>query len=461
MKTRQHKNQVWLVSSVAAIGGFLFGFDTGVISGTQLYFTEYFQLSSAEQGWAVSSALYGALLGAAISGLSCRIYGRKKTLLVAAVLFLLSAIGSGWADSLSILVLYRALGGLGVGLASMAAPMYIAEISPAQQRGKMVSLYQLAIVIGFFVVFVVTYVLGDSSENQNIESYRISRAWRLMFWSEIIPAALFLVLLIKVPFSPRFLVYRNRETAALEVLEKLMPSDQAKQELMAIRETKVTKVASQSEVLRNKKWRWILILGILLSILQQASGINAILYYGAEIFSEALNYGSGDALKQQLWIGGTNLIFTIVALIYVDRWGRRPLLIYGSLGMIISLLALGGLIYFQQFGWAALAAILIYCGSFSLSLGPVVWVLLSELFPSQVRSTALAIAVAFQWLFNAIIAGIFPIVNKSMLNVNLFHGALPYFGFAIITIFGLIFIYRFVPETKNKRLEELESFWNK
>ncbi|MGS2722380.1 sugar porter family MFS transporter [Porticoccus sp. GXU_MW_L64] len=462
-----NKKSVYLIASVAALGGLLFGYDTGVIAGTQLYFSKYFGLSAAEQGWAVSSALYGCLVGSMAGGFLTRKYSRKYTMIFAAVLFVISAWGSGVAGSLTELVIYRIVGGLGVGMASLAAPMYIAEISPSAQRGKMVSLYQLAVVVGFFVVFVATYVIGggdtgglSAAQLDALHDHNLQRGWRVMFWSELVPACAFLLLLFWVPHSPRWLVSVGRNSEAKRVLQRITPSaEEADNEYADIQQSfdGGAKKAALSAILKGSGF--VLLLGILLSVFQQITGINAILYYGAEIFSNALGYGPEDALKQQLWLGTVNLVFTFVAIYTVDRWGRKPLFISGSIGMCIGLLTLGWTIYTQTMGVLSLVAILVFIGSFAMSMGPVVWVMLSEIFPNRLRSFAMSVAVAAQWLFNAIVANSFPVINGSALNQQQFNGALPYFLFAFFCILAIVFVWRKVPETKGKSLEEMESLW--
>jgi len=455
------------IASIAAIGGFLFGFDTGVIGGTQLFFTEYLGLSPAEQGWAVGSALYGCFLGALVAGYLCNSISRKYTLMLAAVLFSISAWGSGVADSLSILVLFRIIGGLGIGFASMAAPMYIAEVAPAQHRGRMVSLYQLAIVVGFFTVFLATYYIGggdssalNSEQSEALYQFNLERGWRIMFWSELPIAILFFCMLFLVPHSPRWLALKGRQQEAAVVLARFLPSSHAAEsEYKAI-----VKSLEQSQVTSLKGLVlggliFATLIGIMLSIFQQASGINAILYYGAEIFSNALGYGPQDALKQQLWLGGVNLIFTFVAIFTVDKWGRKPLYLCGTAGMILSLSILGYTIQAQVLGVTSLIAILMFVASFALSMGPIVWVVLSEMFPNNARSLCMSIAVGAQWLFNGVVASLFPVVNRGELNQNEFNGALPYYIFACFCVLAFVFVWRFMPETKGKSLEEIELMW--
>jgi SP family xylose:H+ symportor-like MFS transporter len=457
------------IAMVAAIGGFLFGFDTGVIGGAQLYFTEHFELTPAQQGWAVGSALYGCLIGALVAGYLTSAISRKYTLVLSAVLFFISAWGSGVASTLSELVIYRIIGGIGIGFASMAAPIYIAEISPAEQRGKMVSLYQLSILLGFFIVFLATYYIGGGNAvNSSVEQLaaahqdNLDRGWRIMFWSELIPSGVFLLLLLFVPHSPRWLVMKGRDKQAGDVLAKLyVDKAQADAQLAEIKASINEKPPISNTKAIAGGLVFAVLVGVMLSVFQQITGINAILYYGAEIFSNALGYGPQDALKQQLWLGAVNLIFTFVAIFTIDRWGRRPLYLIGTSGMFLGLFSLGLSIYTQQLGILSLISILVFIGSFAMSMGPVVWVVLSEIFPNRVRSFAMAIAVGAQWLFNGIVATSFPIINRSELNEQQFNGALPYFIFAFFCVIAFVFVSRFMPETKGKTLEEIELLWER
>jgi SP family xylose:H+ symportor-like MFS transporter len=471
----QQKFTIFRITIVAALGGLLFGYDTGVIAGSQLYFTEYFKFTPGEQGWAVSSALYGCLVGALAGGYLTKAISRKYTLILAAILFTISAWGSGIADSLSELVIYRIIGGLGVGMASLAAPMYIAEISPPKIRGRMVSYYQLAVVIGFFAVFLATYYIGGGDTHgmsagmiEKINEHNVNQGWRIMFWSELLPAIAFLLLLFTVPHSPRWLMIKNRTEDAKAVLEKITATKQeSSTELSEIEKSLSNKSSLKLMELTSTKLMelfakglgFVIFLGVMLSIFQQITGINAILYYGAEIFSNALGYGPEDALKQQLWLGAVNLIFTFIAIYTVDSLGRKPLFIAGTIGMFLGLSILGLTIYTQQIGIISLLAILLFIGSFAMSMGPVVWVMLSEMFPNSVRSVAMSIAVGAQWLFNAIVANSFPLVNESSLNQNGFNGALPYFIFAFFCLIAMAFVWKMVPETKGKSLEEMEKLW--
>lgn len=449
-----------LITSITALGGLLFGYDTGVINGAQFFLTKYFELDAGLQGWVVGSALLGCLVGAIISGsLSIKI-GRKNSLIISAILFSISALGSGLPsflpESVSLLVVFRIIGGLGIGMASMNAPMYIAEIAPAEKRGKLVTFYQLAIVVGFFVVFLVTYFIGNRlTEVQNLEF-----GWRQMFWSELIPSCLFLGALFFVPKSPRWLSLKGRDEEALAILIKIHGEKEALKESLEIKKslnktTKGTKINYFSKGILT-----IIIIGSTFSILQQFTGINAVLYYGADIFEKALGFGKEDVLKQQVLLAFINLIFTFVAMATVDKFGRKPLVYIGSTGMLIGFLLLGITIQQQTIGFLSLLGVLIFIASFALSMGPVVWVVLSEMFPNKMRSVAMSVAVAVQWAGNYLVSQSFPMVTASEVNNNNFwNGSLPYFIFSGFIILIIVFTYKFIPETKGKSLEEIEAIW--
>ena len=454
------KTFLLLITAVSALGGLLFGYDTGVINGAQFYLSKYFELNDALKGWVVGSALLGCFIGAIIAGpLSIKI-GRKYSLIISAVLFTLSAWGSGlpsiFPETVSVLVFFRIIGGLGIGIASMNAPMYIAEIAPSAIRGKMVTYYQLAIVIGFFVVFLATYFIGNNlSEAENIQF-----GWRRMFWSELIPSCLFLLLLFFVPKSPRWLALKGNNEEALIVLTKIHGQEQASKEILEIQDSFKTsndgsKVNYFSQIILG-----IILIGTTLSILQQFTGINAVLYYGADIFEKALGFGKEDILLQQILLAFVNLVFTFVAMFTVDKFGRKPLIYIGSLGMIVGFLLLGISLQQQSVGFISLLGVLIFIGSFALSMGPVVWVLLSEMFPNKIRSVAMSIAVAAQWAANYVVSQSFPIVMGSDVNNSTtWNGSLPYFIFIVFIGLIVVVTYKYVPETKGKSLEELENIW--
>ena len=455
-------NKIYLlgITAITALGGLLFGYDTGVINGAQFYLSKHFQLTDLMKGWVVASALIGCLTGALVAGPMSQRFGRKNSLIISALLFTLSAYGSGLPEwmpqSVSWLVVFRIIGGLGIGIASMNAPMYIAEIAPPKKRGYLVTYYQLAIVVGFFVVFLATYFIG----NNNTEIQNIEDGWRQMFWSELIPSSLFLLLLFLVPKSPRWLVIRGRVEEAKSILENILSSNEADTELINIQGS--LKSDNQDEKVNyfSKAILTIIVIGAVLSALQQFTGINAVLYYGADIFESALGYGKEDVLKQQVLLAFVNLIFTFIAMFTVDKFGRKPLIYAGSLGMIIGFSMLAFTLMQQNLGMVSLVGVLMFVGSFALSMGPVVWVVLSEMFPNRIRSLAMSVAVAVQWGANYVVSQLFPVVTGSDLNNNEFwNGSLPYFIFIIFILFIMFFTYRFIPETKGKSLEELEEIW--
>ncbi|WP_178983367.1 sugar porter family MFS transporter [Winogradskyella helgolandensis] len=449
-----------LIAAVSALGGLLFGYDTGVINGAQFYLTEYFDLSDALKGWVVGSALLGCFVGAIVAGpLSIKI-GRKWSLIISAIFFTVSAYGSGlpelFPQTVSMLVVFRIIGGLGIGVASMNAPMYIAEIAPSNIRGRMVTYYQLAIVIGFFVVFLATYFIGnDLSIEENIEF-----GWRRMFWSELIPSLLFLILLFIVPKSPRWLALKGNDADALTVLQKINGDEAAEKEMLNIKESLNETNDGVKVSYFSKAILAIIAIGTVLSVLQQFTGINAVLYYGADIFEKALGFGKEDVLAQQILLAFVNLVFTFVAMFTVDKFGRKPLLYIGSVGMIIGFLLLGVTLQQDSVGVLSLIGVLIFIASFALSMGPVVWVLLSEMFPNKIRSVAMSVAVAAQWAANYVVSQSFPIVMGSETNNSApWNGSLPYYIFIAFILIIVYITYKFIPETKGKTLEEIEGFW--
>ncbi|MUU79378.1 sugar porter family MFS transporter [Winogradskyella endarachnes] len=451
-----------LIAAVSALGGLLFGYDTGVINGAQFYLSKYFELDAATKGWVVGSALLGCFIGAIVAGpLSIKI-GRKWSLIISAILFSLSAWGSGLPtmlpETVSMLVVFRIIGGLGIGIASMNAPMYIAEIAPSNIRGRMVTYYQLAIVVGFFVVFLATYYIG----NGLTEAENIAFGWKQMFWSELIPSGLFLILMFFIPKSPRWLALKNKETQALEVLNKIHNNEEALLEIDEIK-TSLKDENTKRKVNINYFSKAILVIitiGTLLSVLQQFTGINAVLYYGADIFEKALGFGKDDVLKQQILLAFVNLVFTFIAMYTVDKFGRKPLLYIGSVGMILGFLLLAVSLQLQAVGIVSLIGVLVFIASFALSMGPVVWVLLSEMFPNTIRSVAMSVAVAAQWAANYVVSQSFPVIMESETNNSeMWSGSLPYYIFIAFILVIVFVTYKFIPETKGKSLEEIESFW--
>ncbi len=451
-----------LIAAVSALGGLLFGYDTGVINGAQFFLSKYFELDPATKGWVVGSALLGCFIGAIVAGPISIKVGRKWSLILSAILFSVSAWGSGLPEVLpetvTVLVMFRIIGGLGIGIASMNAPMYIAEIAPSNVRGKMVTYYQLAIVIGFFVVFLSTYFIG----NGLTEAENIAFGWKHMFWSELIPSFLFLFLMFFIPKSPRWLALKGEDEKALRILNKIHGQEEA---LIEIREIKQSIKVEDTKVKVNyfsKAILVIIVIGTVLSMLQQFTGINAVLYYGADIFEKALGYGKEDVLKQQILLAFVNLIFTFIAMYTVDKLGRKPLLYIGSVGMIVGFLLLSLSLQFEVVGVISLIGVLVFIGSFALSMGPVVWVLLSEMFPNKIRSVAMSVAVAAQWAANFLVSQSFPVVMESEVNNReIWSGSLPYYIFIAFILIIVFVTYKFIPETKGKSLEEIEDFWER
>ncbi len=457
-----NKGFLILVAAVSSLGGLLFGYDTGVINGSQYYLSQYFQLDAAAKGFVVGSALLGCFVGALVSGYMSKAIGRKASLIISAVLFTISAWGSGLPDflpeSVSLLIVFRVIGGLGIGIASMNAPMYIAEIAPKDKRGNMVTFYQLAIVVGFFVVFLATYFIGQGGD----ESYNIQRGWRLMFWSELVPCTLFLALLFIIPRSPRWLVMKEKDEEAMSVLNKIHGAELASQEFEEIR----TSIHSEKNAQKVNLWAKgilpIIVIGTILSVLQQFTGINAVLYYGADIFEKALGFGKEDILAQQILLAAVNLVFTFIAMGTVDKLGRKPLIYIGCIGMALGFSLMTVTLMTQSVGVISLIGVLIFIGSFAMSMGPVVWVLLSEMFPNKIRSAAMSVAVAAQWVANYFVSQSFPMIAESEVNQGDFwHGALPYAIFIFFILLILIFTKMYIPETKGQSLEDLEKIWDK
>ena len=434
---------------VATLGGLLFGYDTGVISGTVGSLDSFFVIpkglsetaASAFKGFLVSSALIGCIIGGIFGGLISKKLGRKNGLILAAILFS------------TIFIVYRILGGIGVGLASMLSPLYIAEIAPANSRGKLVSFNQLAIVGGFMVVYFVNYFI---SKGGGSDAWLHEIGWRWMFASEIIPAGLFLGLLFFVPDTPRSLVLRNKSEEALSVLTRVNGEGKGKVILEEIKDSMNVKTSGS---LLSFGWL-VIVIGILLSIFQQFVGINVVLYYAPEIF-KTIASGTDSALLMTIIVGIVNFLFTIIAIKTVDSYGRKPLMIIGALGMAIAMLSLGFVFFSGATGYLALFCMMLYVASFAMSWGPVTWVLLSEIFPNKIRGRALAIAVAAQWVSNYLVSLTFPMMNDNSYLTAQFNHGFAYWVYGVMSILAMLFIIKFIPETKGKTLEEMENLWKK
>jgi len=444
---------VMLVCMVAALGGLLFGYDTGVINGAIGPLKAHFSLDANWAGWATGCALVGCAIGAAIAGVLSDWLGRKKVLILSAILFFVSAVGTALPKNITTFIIFRIIGGLGVGAASMSSPMYIAEISPARIRGRMVSVNQFAIVSGFLVVYFVNYFIalqGDQMWNQE-------SGWRWMFGSEALPALLLLVLLFFVPESPRWLTKQNRSNEALEILTRVDGAEYAKTELLEIKDALAHESGSLKQLFQPGM-KIVLVIGIVLAVLQQVTGINVFLYFGTEIFKK-MGSETNAALLQTVVVGVVNLTFTIVAIWTVDRLGRKPLMMIGSVGMGLSLLGMGLAAYGQKTDLWVLLFILGYIACFALSVGPVTWVILSEIFPTRIRGRAMAIATVCLWVANYVVSQTFPMMEENNWLLEKFHHAFPFWLYGIFCVVLVTFVWRFVPETKGKTLEEIEKHW--
>ena len=463
-------NMGYLVSIVLVtiIGGLLFGYDTAVVSGAEQALDMFFASSkgfvytSLLHGFTVSSALIGCVIGGAVSGFVSGHLGRKKSLLIAGILFLCSAIGSSYPESgllpygepsaalLAAFNFYRILGGIGVGLASAVCPMYISEISPKDIRGTLVSCNQFAIIFGMLLVYFVNYIirvnLGDTAEA--IRAAMVEIGWRKMFFSETIPAAALCILVLFIPETPRYQVLSGNCESALKTLVRI----NGKEEGASVLEEIKASVHEKRESLLTYG-AGVIAIGALLSFFQQAIGINVVLYYAPRIF-ETLGSSSDASMVQTVVMGVVNIIFTLVAILTVDRFGRKPLLIVGSIGMMTGMAALAVFSFMDAIGIGALVFIIIYTASFMMSWGPVCWVLISEIFPNTIRSQAVAVAVAVQWISNFLVSATFPSLSSWSVGGT-------YLIYAAMSLLSMIFVYRFVPETKGKSLEDMSSLWKR
>ena len=471
------KSYLFSIVLVAVIGGLLFGYDTAVISGAekglQAFFmgSKDFVYTNFWHGFSTSSALIGCIIGSALSGIMASKLGRKKSLFIAGICFFLSALGSydpeflffqHGVPSKSLLMafnLYRVLGGIGVGLASAICPMYIAEVAPANKRGMLVSWNQFAIIFGQLVVYFVNFLILGSHANPVIDlvdgvnkvlnpdasAWTSETGWRLMFLSECVPAGLFSLLILLVPETPRYLALNGQDDKALTVLSRINGSTKAKEILSEIKATATEK----TEKLFTYGWL-VIFVGIMLSVFQQAVGINAVLYYAPRIFE---SLGMGNPMVQTVLMGVVNITFTLVAIFTVEKLGRKPLLIAGSLGMALGALgvALADIVPSLP-GIIGVLSVMIYSASFMFSWGPICWVLISEIFPNTIRSAAVAIAVAFQWIFNFI-------VSSTFVPLYTWSPGFTYGLYCAMCLLAAFFVWKMVPETKGKTLEDMTALW--
>lgn len=460
---KQTKGYLFLICMVSAMGGLLFGYDWVVIGGAKIFYEPFFDLASspAMRGWAMSSALVGCLVGALLSGKWSDRYGRKKMLIVASFLFVASAIGTGAVDSFSWFIAYRILGGLGIGIASNISPVYIAEVTPADVRGKFVSLNQLTIVLGILMAQLANWQIGEyyTSGVDILSAESVEWAWRWMFWGELVPAGLFFILAFVIPESPRWLATQGRCEEAERTLARVGGEVYARRTLdelaLLAKEQKAGKTAGDEDTVRwSTLWqpglRNVMVIGIVLAVFQQWCGINVIFNYAHEIFSAA-GYAVSDVLMNIVVTGVTNVAFTFVAIYTVDKWGRRSLMLIGALSLALIYIILGTCYFLGINGLPMLLLVVAAIACYAMSLAPVVWVVLSEIFPVRVRGMAMALSTFFLWVACFALTYTFPVLNEAI-------GASGTFWlYGGICLAGFLFIHSRLPETKGKTLEELEK----
>lgn len=451
---------VWMIASAGALGGLLFGYDWVVIGGAKPFYEKFFALTDpSSQGWAMSCALIGCFLGAVVSGKLSDAFGRKRPMIVAATIFALSSLGTALANHFAVFILWRIFGGVAIGLASSLAPMYIAEIAPAAQRGRLVSLNQFTIVIGILLAQLANWRIAQpvpfgASADQILHSWNGQTGWRVMFAVTAIPSLLYLLAVIFVPESPRWLLQKRRSAEAHAVLSRIggpAYADTLSQQIASVTEGSAS--ASSSELLSHPKLRRILVLGLVLAVLQQWCGINVVFNYAEEVFSAA-GYQVSDILFNIVVTGAVNVVFTLVAFGTVDRFGRRSLMLIGSCGLAIIYAVLGFLYYLHAHGMAMLLLVVLAIGCYAMSLAPVTWVLISEIFPDRVRSQAMSIAITALWIASFVLTYSFPFLNRSL-------GAAGTFGiYSAICAVSFVYLFARLPETRQRSLEEIEKSWN-
>lgn len=465
MKSTINLGYLVFLSVVAALGGFLFGYDTAVISGTIAQVTEQFRLDALQQGWYVGCALVGSIIGVLFAGILSDKFGRKFTMILSAILFSTSAIGCAVSVDFNQLVVYRIIGGVGIGVVSIISPLYISELAVAQYRGRLVSLYQLAVTIGFLGAYLVNYqLLGYSTSNPDIVTgwwslIFVTEVWRGMLGMEILPALLFFIIIFFIPESPRWLILKGREEKATNILERIYTS--SKDALFQLAETKsVLSSESKSEwkLLLQPGIRKAVIIGVCIAMLGQFMGVNAVLYYGPSIFENA-GLSGGDSLFYQVLVGLVNTLTTVLALVIIDKIGRKKLVYYGVSGMVISLILIATyFIYGESWGISSiflLVFFLFYVFCCAVSICAVVFVLLSEMYPTRVRGFAMSIAGFALWIGTYLIGQLTPWMLQNLTPTGTF------FLFALMCVPYMLIVWKLVPETTGKSLEEIERYWNR
>ncbi len=437
-------------SIIAAIGGFLFGYDTAVISGAIGFLKVKFDLQAGMQGWTVSSLIVGAGIGAVFSGTLSDKFGRKKLLLTAAIFFAIGMLGSALSNHIFFLVIARIIGGLGIGIASNVSTLYIAEISPTHIRGRMVSIYQLSVVTGIFV----TFFINATIEGLGNDAWDVSTSWRWMFGFAAVPGFLYLFLLLLIPESPRWLMKKNQKVRALDILERMNGKKADKAELHEILNLQEDQSVSWKELFQSSL-KLPFIIGVVLAALQQITGINAIMYYTPEILKQS-GANTDSALIQTVLVGVVNLVFTLIALWIIDKVGRKVLLVAGGSVMTVCLFVVGYAFNAGHLsGYWILFFILLYVAAFAVSFGPVVWVMISEIFPTRIRARATAVATLCLWVADFLVSQTFPMLLDSI------GASATFWLYAAISAFTVFFCAKLIPETKGKSLEQVELLWVK
>jgi sugar porter (SP) family MFS transporter len=454
-----HKGYIWAISLVAALGGLLFGYDWVVIGGAKPFYEKYFHLTDpAQQGWAMSCALIGCLLGALISALASDRFGRRRLLIACAAVFALSSIGTGSAHRFGAFVAWRIMGGVAIGLASTLSPVYIAEVAPAEVRGRLVSVNQLTIVVGILLAQMANWLIAEpvranATAEQILISWNGQMGWRWMFGVTAIPSVLFFVGMMLVPESPRWLVKNGAFDEARRVLGRIGSAAYADLALAEIRATLAAEAARSSfRDLWAPSVRRPLVMGIILAVFQQWCGINVIFNYAEEVFSAA-GFKVSDILFNIVVTGAVNLVFTLVAMATVDRAGRRILMLLGAAGLCVIYAVLGAAYHAQLQGTYMVVLVVTAIGCYAMSLAPVTWVVISEIFPNRVRGTAVSVAVSALWIASFILIYTFPRLNQAV------GAAGTFWIYAAICAAGFVFVKLRLPETKGKRLEEIERSW--
>jgi sugar porter (SP) family MFS transporter len=446
------------ISMVSAMGGLLFGYDWVVIGGAKPFYEPFFDITTSAnlQAWAMSSALVGCIIGAVVSGAISDKFGRKWPLLFSAFLFTVASLGTGIASTYIIFVAFRIIGGVGIGLASALSPMYIAEVAPSHLRGRFVSLNQMTLVIGILAAQIVNLMIAETvpagvTDAFIRDSWNGQMGWRWMFFACAVPSIVFFILVFTLPESPRWLIKAGKKDKAYPTLNKIGGEEYAKAEMKNIQAT-LNDVSEKVNfrALLNLKYRNVLIIGVVLAVFQQWCGINIIFNYADEIF-KAAGYGVSDTLFNIVITGSVNLVFTLVALFTVDKWGRKKLMLFGAIGLAIIYILLGSAFYFHLKGIAVLTMVVIGIGVYAMSLAPITWVILSEIFPNRIRGSAMALATFALWIACFILTYTFPLLNK------VFGAFGTFWIYAVICFFGFLFILKKLPETNGKSLEDIEN----